>query len=65
MSIATDREELARVKLAISELLDTGQSYSLVGGHSVTNPRLIELREHEASIRARILRRRGYAGRIG
>ena len=65
MGIASDRQELDRVKTAIAELLDTGQSYSLVGGHSVTNPRLVELREHERIIRARILRRKGYAGRIG
>ena len=64
MSIASDREQLAKIERQISELADTGQSYSIVGGHAVTHAPLSELRALEATLRARILRRKGYHGRV-
>lgn len=65
MSISSDREELERVQLALQEIYDTGQQYQLVGGHMVQNPSIASLTLREEKIRARIMRRRGYAGRIG
>jgi hypothetical protein len=65
VSISSDREELERVQLALQEIYDTGQQYQLVGGHMVQNPSIASLTLREEKIRARIMRRRGYAGRIG
>jgi len=65
VSIASDRAELERIRLAIREIYDTGQMYQIVGGHMVQNPSLASLTLREEKIRARIMRRRGYAGRIG
>ncbi len=65
MSIASDRAELERIRLAIQEIYDTGQIYQIVGGHQVTNPSLASLTLREEKVRSRIMRRRGYAGRIG
>ena len=64
MSITSDREQLAKIERQIAEIADTGQSYSLVGGHAVTHAPLHELRILANSLRARILRRKGCSGRI-
>ena len=64
MSLASDREELAAVVRQIKELADTGQSYSLVGGHAVTHAGIEELSILRDRIRARIMRRKGYHGRV-
>lgn len=65
MSIAHDREELDKVRDQIEEILETGQSYSFVGGHTVSLPTIDQLKRREGQLRARIMRRKGYAGRIG
>ncbi len=64
MSLASDRERLANTQRQIDELLATGQSYSVVGGHAVTHATLTELRVLDGQLRARILRRKGLSGRV-
>jgi len=64
MTIEELKAQLANVEEKISEILTTGQSVSVSGSFSVTNPTLAELRKQEALLRKRIFRCCGYTGRL-
>jgi hypothetical protein len=57
------KEELAEVEAAIRELVQTGQEYTIVGSHTIKNPKLGELQSRSSVLRKRMLRWNGVTGR--
>ena len=60
MTIAEKRTELAKVEAAITNIIQTGASYQIVGQYSVTNPSISDLRTYRAQLRKEIMRSLGY-----
>lgn len=60
--IATDEEMYADILKAIQTILNTGQSYSIVGGRTFTFASLSQLREMAAEYKEAILAARGDSG---
>lgn len=60
MTLTEYRTQLSAIEAKIADILATGQSYSVVGSHSVTNPELSALRAQEVMIRRKILLMSGY-----
>jgi len=63
-TLATLKQDLADIQEKISEVITTGQEYSIVGSHSVKNTSLSDLRNQEQLIKKRIYRWQGYTGRV-
>jgi hypothetical protein len=59
MTIDEYRTQLAAVTAKINEIFTTGQSYSVVGSHSVVNPELSQLRAQETILRRKIVQMSG------
>ena len=64
MSIDADRTELRLVQQHRADILKTGKSYSTAGSHDLTYADMSDLEAREALLRGRILRQKGYTGRV-
>ena len=64
MSIDADRAELKLVRDHRADILKTGKSYSTAGSHDLTYADMADLDKRESLLRRRILRQKGYTGRV-
>ena len=62
-SLADLKAELDNIETKITEVLTTGQSYSINGSHTITNTALPGLYRQAALLKRRIFRYQGYISR--
>ena len=62
VTIESDESMLAKVQAKIVNILETAQSYSIVGSRFVVNPLMTALLKQERLLKRKILYRKGYSG---
>lgn len=64
MTLLELQTQLSIIENKITEIIESGTEYSIIGSHSVKNPTLKDLQKQRALIVRRILRYQGYSSRV-